>query len=283
MTAPNSILTLDLLNNAIDAEGVGITLPQDAIGIMGQQGEASAQVIRGGQIINVKPGEYLLKGDVIKTGMGKGQEIYLSASNPGALTKVMLVAEQDVTLDTNSALQLSGDVVEVPVNDALLAATEGSETAGLFGAAGLLGISGGTAAAAAGGVALAAAASGGGGDAATEDMTGSNTGTPAPDANTGDGNAPGTDAGAAPEGGMFASGGATLDALPVINMNPTDVTFESLGTMFDANSPASSDSGLPVASPVLDLVSAGQMASPLSALAAPTALTDALAPVLALI
>lgn len=279
MSNSAATLNLDLLNDAIDAEGVGVSIPQNAIGVMGQPGEKGiAQVIRSGQIVEVKPGEFLLKGDVIRTGISKGQEIFLSASNPGALTKVVLSDEQEILLEAGQALELTADAVELPVTEALTVAANGAETSGLFGLAGMAGLSGSTVAVATGGLALAAVGSGGGDDATGNSGTGTGAGG---GAQTGDGNDPGNEA-PPPAGGMFSSGGAMLDALPLINMNPTPVTFESLGQQFDANAPAS-DAGLPGLDSLTGLLPAGASASPLSALAGLGAPTEALAPVLNLL
>ncbi len=247
----------ELLNDALDTNGIGLNLPADAIGVVGGMVSNEFQVIRNGQTISVKPGDMLLKGDVIRTGAAS-QTIFLSSTQAVAMTKVALAANQQIALDTGAEIALEGELIEVSATDALnpdmLAASE--ETTGLFGALGAASIFGVPAAGvAAGGVAVAALAGGsGGGDSADagNSNTGGGNGGNFPD--TGNGDNGSGDGATPPSGGQFSSGGAQLDGL--FANNPTGQTppfsFADLGSQFENAVPipgastAAEPGGLPV-------------------------------------
>jgi hypothetical protein len=218
-------LKLELLNEALDTNGIGLNLPADAIGVVGGAASSEFQVTRNGQAVSVKPGDVLLKGDIIRTG-STTQTIFLSSTQAVALTKVALAPNQQLTLDTDAELALEGDLVEVAATEALnpelLAMAD--ETTGLFGALGAASIAGVPAAGvAAGGLAVAALSGGSGGGSgngeANSGNNNNNNGT-VPDVGNGDNNN-GTPAEPS-SGGPLSSGGAQLDAL--FADNPTGQT-----------------------------------------------------------
>lgn len=219
-------LKLELLNDALDTNGIGLNLPADAIGVVGGPVSSDFQVTRNGETISLKAGDVLRKGDMIRTG-GMTQTIFLSSTQAVAMTKVALAANQQLTLDTDVEMALEGELVEVAATEAInpdmLASAE--ETTGLFGALGAASIAGVPAAGvAAGGLAVAALGGSGGGDSGNADSgsgNGSNNGGNLPDTGNGD-NGSGNPAEPPASGGPFSSGGAQLDGL--FADNPTGQT-----------------------------------------------------------
>lgn len=208
-------LKMELLNDALDVNGIGLNLPENAIGVVGPEVDSEFKVMRGGQEMSVKPGSILLKGDIIRTG-STSQIIYLSASQAVAMTKIALAPNQEMTMNPDTVLGLDGEAVEVAATEALnpelLATTDNVELSGLFGALGILGGAG--LPIAAGAVALAAVGGSSGSSSASEDAgNGGGTGgggTGGGDNGTGGGGAGGGEtAGGA---GPFSSGAAQLDA-----------------------------------------------------------------------
>ncbi len=229
----------------LEVNGQAMATPSGAVGIVGKLDGNELFVVRNGQTVSLKAGDWLLEGDRVVTTPAAEQSLYFAGDASGSLRRIVFARGADfkirngeiytTSLMTSSMVTAaealpqgivaagSDDTAIDP--DAAMAVEETSSISGLFGsplalgAASVLGVGGGA-------VALASVVKN---DSATPAADPAPNTTPAGNDGTGDGtggnngeNTDGNTGDAPASGGAFSSGGAQLDGL--LADNPTGQT-----------------------------------------------------------
>lgn len=276
MVATATNIKTPALPATLEVNGTAMATPAGAVGIVGKLEGNDLFVVRNGQTVNLRAGDWLLEGDRVVTSSAAEQTLYFAGDAAGSLRRVQFARGADfkirngeiytTSLMTSSMVTAAealpqsivaagADEVALADEEAPMAVEETSSLSGLFGTPVAMGAAG-VASVAGAGLALTSLLNNDSSDptaapAAQTNPSGGN-GSGNGDAggdNTDGGNMDGGNGGEpAPDGGAFSSGGAQLDGL--FADNPTGQTppfsFADGGAMLEGASP------VPLAAPAGD-------------------------------